>query len=140
MADVVSKEVRSQIMRQVQSKNTTPEISVRKQLHAAGFRYRLHVKQLSGKPDIVLPCHRMVVFVHGCLWHWHGCKRSRMPSSNKLYWTTKIERNVERDKHQIKLLRQDGWHVEIIWECEATQGVEKLIKYLRSSTAEKISN
>jgi len=132
MIDVVSKSVRSNIMRRVKSKNTSPEILVRKQLHAAGFRYRLHVNKLPGKPDIVLSRYKTVVFVSGCLWHWHGCKHSRMPNSNKDYWESKIERNVERDKKQLELLRQSGWNVEVVWGCEVEIGATRVIQKLRN--------
>ena len=110
---------RSRIMRAVQSKNTTPEITLRKWLHAAGYRFRLHRKDLPGKPDIVFPSRHKVLFVHGCFWHGHNCSRgSRKPKTNVEYWTKKINRNRERDKAAVNDLRVLGWDVEIVWECE----------------------
>ncbi len=118
MADVFSKEKRSWIMRQVKGRNTKPELVVRRWLHAHGYRFRLHRKDLPGKPDIVLPKHRTVVFVHGCFWHGHpGCKHAALPTSNREYWETKIGRNIDRDKRNRRELRKAGWRVVTIWEC-----------------------
>ncbi len=133
MADTLSPQQRSDVMRRVQSKDTTPELAVRNVLHKQGFRYRLHQTKLPGKPDLVLPKHKMAVFVHGCLWHWHGCKRSRMPGSNVDYWTKKIARNVERDKSHLAALRDAGWRTAIIWECSIEAGLEELVQSLGSS-------
>ncbi len=120
-------------MGRVHSKNTTTEMNVRRRLHAAGFRYRLHAAKLPGKPDIVFPSRRLVVFVHGCLWHWHGCKRSRMPAANRAYWEKKISGNVERDAVHASALGQAGWRVEAIWECEWQSGVERILSLLRGT-------
>ncbi len=128
--DKVSQAKRSWVMARVRSQNTSPEVMARKALHAAGFRFRLHVKALPGNPDIVLPRHKTVVFVHGCLWHWHGCKRSRMPATNISYWSQKIERNVKRDAANTDALRRTGWHVEVVWECELKNKLATLIQYL----------
>lgn len=117
-------------MARVRSKNTAPELIIRKSLHSAGFRFRIHVKGLPGSPDIVLPRYRTVVLVQGCLWHWHGCKRSRMPSSNVSYWTRKIERNVKRDVDNINALTLAGWSVEVVWECELHGRVKALVEKL----------
>lgn len=132
LADNVSPSERSRIMRRVQSRDTAPEKMVRKVLHAAGFRFRLHSKNLPGQPDIVLPRYKTVVFVHGCFWHWHGCRRSRMPSSNAVYWNRKITRNVQRDAVNEAALRLVGWAVEIVWECELNQTPEILVQALLS--------
>lgn len=130
--DTVSSAERSRIMRQVRSKNTTPEMYVRRTLHAAGFRFRLHDKRLPGNPDLVLARHKTVVFVQGCLWHWHGCRRSRMPSSNADYWRRKIARNVERDARNAATLSDRGWRVELVWECELALATANLIEALRA--------
>lgn len=113
-ADTVSPSERSRIMRRVRSENTAPEMYVRRALHAAGFRFRLHDKRLPGSPDLVLSKYRTVVFVQGCLWHWHGCRRSRMPSSNVDYWYRKITSNVERDAMNAAALSDMGWRVELV--------------------------
>lgn len=106
-------------MSRIKSKDTKPEMLVRKFLHANGFRYRLHVKDLPGKPDIVLPKYRTVIFVHGCFWHGHeGCKYYVMPKSNQEFWSTKILGNVNRDKQHAAKLKKEHWRVINIWECE----------------------
>lgn len=105
-------------MRLVKSENTTPEIAVRKLTHALGYRYRLHRRDLPGRPDLVFPARRKVILVHGCFWHWHGCKRSRMPKSNEAYWRGKIDRNVQRDAKNLRRLRRLGWRVLMVWECQ----------------------
>lgn len=130
MADKVSREQRSTIMSHVRSVNTSPEIEVRRALHKAGFRFRIHATVLSGKPDIVLPRYKTVIMVHGCLWHWHGCARSRMPSSNVAYWRRKLERNVKRDASNARALRTAGWDVEVVWECELLERTGALVKRL----------
>ena len=133
--DTVSPEERSRIMRQVRSRDTKPELRVRRALHAAGLRFRLHDKRLPGRPDLALRKRETVVFVHGCLWHWHGCPRSRMPSSNVDYWRAKIARNVERDAEHAAALERLGWRVEVIWECELPSATERLIARLTGSDA-----
>lgn len=117
--DVFSPEKRSEIMRAVRSADTGPELALRKALHAKGFRYRLNVKDLPGKPDLVFPKHRAVLFVHGCFWHGHDCPRGRRrPKTNAAYWQAKIARNVERDRETIAALQRHGWYVKISWECD----------------------
>lgn len=133
MPDTVSPEKRSEVMRRVRSKDTTPELTVRRALHNQGLRYRLHDSRLPGKPDLVLAKHRTVVFVHGCFWHWHGCKNSRMPHSNVDYWEGKIARNVERDTIHRATLEGSGWRVAVIWECGIAEGVIDLVASLNSS-------
>ena len=119
MADVFSKEERSRVMRRVKSADTKPEMRVRRWLHAQGFRFRLHRKDLAGNPDIVLRRHRTVIFVHGCFWHGHsGCKAADLPASNREYWEKKIGRNVERDRRNLALLQEQGWRVIVLWECK----------------------
>lgn len=119
MADVHTKEVRSFNMSQIRSKNTKPELIVRKYLFANGFRYRLHRKDLPGKPDIVLPKYKTAIFVHGCFWHGHkGCKYFVVPKTNTAWWLKKINRNIENDNTALDLLKQSGWKVITIWECK----------------------
>jgi DNA mismatch endonuclease (patch repair protein) len=119
MTDVFSPEKRSDVMRQVKAKGTTPELKVRKLLWGMGLRYRLHRKDLPGAPDIVLPGRKIAVFVHGCFWHGHDCARgARVPKQNRPYWTQKIERNRQRDVRTQAELRANGWTPLVIWECE----------------------
>src|SRR3954471_11684899 len=118
MADVHSKEVRSYNMSRIKGKNTKPEMLVRKFLHAYGFRYRLHVKDLPGKPDIVLPKYKTVIFVHGCFWHGHeGCRYYVVPKTRTDWWVTKIGRNKDNDAKVAEQLEGLGWKVIVIWEC-----------------------
>ena len=118
MADNHSKEVRSKNMSRIRSTNSKPEEIVRKFLFANGFRYRKNVRTLPGCPDIVLPKYHTVIFVNGCFWHKHDCKRFVWPASNEDYWKKKILRNVERDGVNIKKLEELGWRVFVVWECE----------------------
>lgn len=124
MADVVNPATRSRMMSGIRGKNTRPELLIRKGLHARGFRYRLHC-DLPGKPDICLPKHRAVVFVHGCFWHGHGCHLFKWPSTRPEFWRAKIERNCEVDRVAENLLSEDGWRLAVIWEC-ALKGQERL--------------
>jgi DNA mismatch endonuclease (patch repair protein) len=118
MADQFSTEERSAIMRRVRSVNTVPELRVRQMVHRLGFRFRLHRQALPGKPDIVLAGRKKVVFVHGCYWHQHSCDGAKRPATNRRYWNRKLDKNVERDKKNVRLLRQQGWRVLTVWECE----------------------
>ena len=119
MADHVTPEVRSQIMSRVRSKGTAPEMMVRRGLHRLGYRYRLHGAELPGRPDLVFASRRKVVFVNGCFWHGHPqCRRARAPVSNREFWLTKLERNRGRDLRNIAALRESGWEVLTVWECE----------------------
>lgn len=118
MADKFSKEKRSDIMSKITGKETKPEILVRRFLFAAGFRFRKNVINLLGKPDIVLSKYNTIIFIHGCFWHGHTCKRGKLPESNHEFWKQKIEKNIERDKQIIAQLEKDGWTVIIIWQCE----------------------
>ncbi len=106
-------------MRAVKSRDTKPELAVRRLVHSMGYRYRLHRADLPGKPDLVFPARRKIVFVHGCWWHGHDCKRgAREPASNQDYWLPKMRRNRERDTENESRLREDGWDVLTIWECQ----------------------
>jgi DNA mismatch endonuclease, patch repair protein len=121
MADVFSRAKRSEVMARIRSKNTKPEVTVRKYLHAKGFRYRLHDKKLPGNPDIILKRCKTIIFVNGCFWHGHqdsSCKISRVPKSNTEFWIKKIARNKERDVKSKSALAYLGWNVITIWECE----------------------
>ncbi|NBB81380.1 MAG: DNA mismatch endonuclease Vsr [Verrucomicrobia bacterium] len=109
---------RSEMMSRIGSQNTKPEMVVRKGLHAAGFRYRLHARNLPGSPDIVLPKYRSVILVHGCFWHAHkGCRNFRLPKSNTDFWREKLVLNAERDTRQLKELQDAGWRTLVVWEC-----------------------
>lgn len=111
--------LRSRTMRAVKSKNTTPEMVVRRVLYRSGLRYRLHRSDLPGSPDIVFPGRRKVVFVHGCWWHGHCCSRgARVPVKNRDYWTRKVERNRSRDTDALRQLADLGWTADVVWECE----------------------
>lgn len=116
--DTRSTEQRRRIMQAVKSKNTGPEMKVRRLLHAMGYRFRLHRKDLPGKPDIVLPKHRKAIFVHGCFWHSHGCPKGQPPKSRFDYWLPKLERNAMRDREKIEQLEKLGWRVLVVWQCE----------------------
>lgn len=130
MADTVEPKVRSRMMATVRGRDTRPELAVRRALHARGFRYRLHCKELPGCPDVVLPRHRLAIFVHGCFWHSHNCRRGRRPSSNTGFWDAKLARNVERDRQAQNALRAAGWDVEVLWECSLAAGVERVLTRL----------
>lgn len=134
--DIFSAEKRSEIMRAVKGANTKPEIALRKALFAKGFRYRINVRSLPGKPDIVFPKYRAVLFVHGCFWHGHDCARgARAPKANAAYWRKKIARNRERDREAIAALQRHGWNVKISWECDlkdAPKEANKIAGWLKS--------
>ena len=111
--------VRRRIMSSVRSKDTKPEMMVRRLLHARGFRFRLHRKDLAGNPDIVFGPRRKVIFVHGCFWHRHqGCPKATTPRKRADFWREKFARNVERDAEALKTLKDDGWEALVVWECE----------------------
>lgn len=124
-----SSPTRSEIMRAVKSKDTTPELIVRRLVHSLGYRYRLHRKDLPGKPDMVFAGRRKVVFVNGCFWHGHDCKRgARKPVENADYWGPKIARNVERDAASARALQGAGWEVLTVWECETPIGKRAVLE------------
>ena len=136
MADTHSKEVRSMNMSHIRSKNSKPEEKVRKYLFSKGFRYRKNVRSLQGCPDIVLPKYKTVIFVNGCFWHHHDCGRFVWPSTNEEYWHKKIDGNVERDARNTEILKEQGWNVLTIWECQLKKKVidenlEKLAEKIR---------
>lgn len=117
---------RSENMRRIRSKNTMPEIMVRKGLHARGYRYKLHVNDLPGKPDLVFPKYSAVIFINGCFWHGHNCHLFRLPKSNVDFWENKISRNKELDEQHLNQLAAMGWRVGIVWEC-SLKGKTKIV-------------
>jgi DNA mismatch endonuclease (patch repair protein) len=138
VADTVTKEQRSLNMSLIRSKETKPEVFVRSVLHRLGFRFRKNVKDLPGKPDIVLPKYKTVIFVHGCFWHQHkGCRRATIPKSNTDYWIPKLTGNVKRDILHKADLKKAGWNVAVVWECE-TKVADKLKKKLKNIFAKII--
>lgn len=125
MVDVVTPDVRSRMMSGIRSKNTKPELAIRRGLHALGFRFRIHDAKLPGKPDIVLPRHRAAIFVHGCFWHGHDCSLFKWPSTRIEFWRPKIERNQQLDSDAEANLLNTGWRCAFVWEC-ALKGRRKL--------------
>ncbi|WP_444666026.1 very short patch repair endonuclease [Cereibacter changlensis] len=118
MTDHVSPERRAYIMSRVPQKHTTPELALRRALHALGYRFRLHRRDLPGSPDLVFPSRRKVIFVHGCFWHGHGCRWGRLPKTRLDYWQSKIETNHERDRAALVRLSEAGWTSMVVWQCE----------------------
>tara|TARA_R100000365_G_scaffold433_1_gene1405 strand:- start:12845 stop:13309 length:465 start_codon:yes stop_codon:yes gene_type:complete len=118
VTDIVDQQTRSRMMSEIRGKNTKPELSLRRALHARGFRFRLHSSKVHGRPDLVLPKHGAVVFVHGCFWHRHeGCRYTTTPSTRPEFWQAKFEANVARDLAVRRALLEDGWRVATVWEC-----------------------
>lgn len=136
--DVFSKEQRSRNMSRVGGKNSKPELAVRSVLHQLGYRFRLHRADLPGKPDITLPKHRKIIFVHGCFWHGHqDCSRSKRPTTNESFWRDKLDKNIARDRANIRVLQQAGWNVLIVWGCETKDTRmlrSKLLSFLQTTT------
>ncbi|MEK9842364.1 very short patch repair endonuclease [Thalassospira sp.] len=123
--DIVDAKTRSRMMSGIRSRNTKPEVLLRKALHAMGYRYRLNVRLLPGSPDIVLPKWRVVIFVHGCFWHRHrDCKKATTPATNTDFWNKKFEANTRRDKTAIEELHKLGWRTAIVWECAIRSKVD----------------
>jgi DNA mismatch endonuclease (patch repair protein) len=118
MVDTRTPEQRRRIMQSVAQRNTGPEVRVRRALHRLGYRFRLHGKSLPGRPDIVFPSRRKVVFIHGCFWHGHNCSKGRLPKSRPEYWIPKIEANKARDERSVNELRKAGWESHVVWQCE----------------------
>lgn len=137
--DAISPEKRSRIMAANKSRNTKPELAVRRILHAMGFRFRLHRKDLPGCPDVVLPKYKTVILINGCFWHQHtGCKLASKPSTRQDFWEAKLSRNVERDSENIAKLTALGWRVIVVWECELKKTsdlTERLVTSLKSHEA-----
>jgi DNA mismatch endonuclease (patch repair protein) len=134
--DVFSKKKRSAVMAKIRSKNTLPERTVRSILHRFGYRFRLHVPNLPGRPDIVLKKWRKIVLVQGCFWHGHTCQLASRPKTNRSYWTAKLKRNRRRDREVLEALKFAGWSVLEVWECEVRAGeglAEKLKEFMETS-------
>jgi DNA mismatch endonuclease (patch repair protein) len=131
LMDVFSKKKRSSIMSKIRSENTLPERTVRSILHRLGYRFRLHVPDLPGRPDIVLHRWRKIVLVQGCFWHCHTCQLASRPKTNREYWTPKLRRNRKRDRQVLKALQSEGWSVLEVWECEV-RTAEGLAERLRT--------
>ena len=136
--DIISPEHRSALMSRIRGKDTGIEVTVRKGLHRLGFRYRLGGAGLPGRPDIVLPKYRTVVFVHGCFWHGHGCHLFRLPKTRPDFWKQKIEANRERDHNAALALERLGWQVETIWECALRNAQEKQLREIIESLGSQI--
>jgi DNA mismatch endonuclease (patch repair protein) len=135
MTDRFAPEQRSRMMAAVRGKDTAPELYVRKHLFAAGFRFRLHVADLPGKPDILLPRYRVAVFVHGCFWHGHNCRRGVRPSSNTAFWDAKLDANIRRDRRARAALKAAGWRPIVIWQCALEMASSGLVRQLQAERA-----
>lgn len=132
--DIWSKEKRSLVMSKIRSKDTKPEIILRSALHKLGYRFRIHKKELPGKPDIVLAKYKTVIFVHGCFWHYHkDCPEGRIPNTNSKYWKEKLLKNIERDKKHQDLCKELGWNVLIIWECKIEKKLEEVLTIIETT-------
>lgn len=125
MADVVDKTTRSRMMSGIRAKDTRPEIFIRRGLHRLGFRFRLHAKDIPGKPDVVLPKYRSIIIVHGCFWHGHGCRYCRTPKTNTAFWQEKIRSNQARDERNLLLQKGLGWRCLIVWECAVRRSLRE---------------
>lgn len=131
--DTLTPAERSALMSRIRGTNTKPELAVRRALHALGYRYRIHVRGLPGKPDLVFRSRKTAIFVHGCFWHRHGCKKTSTPKSRQDYWNAKFTANVERDKRHAEQLAADGWRVFVAWECEIEKDetlMPRLVEFL----------
>lgn len=133
--DVYDKKKRSEIMARIKGQNTQPELLVRSIVHNLGYRFRLHRRDLPGNPDIAMPKHRKVTFVHGCFWHGHKrCPRAARPATNIAFWRKKLDSNIARDRRNIRLLRKAGWRVLVVWQCQTRKPEtlkKTLLKFLR---------
>jgi|SRR5665811_177340 len=146
MPDIVDPATRSRMMSGIRGKNTKPELVIRRLLHCRGFRFRLHVKNLPGKPDIVLPRYRAVVLVHGCFWHGHDCALFKWPSTRKEWWREKLERNRTNDQRARQALHEEGWRSAVVWECalkgrerlDLADVEEQLVSWLKSGEASEL--
>lgn len=134
--DIFSKTERSRIMSRISGKDTQPELVVRSTLHKMGHRFRLHRDDLPGKPDITLPKHKKIIFVHGCFWHGHeGCLRSKRPSSNIKFWNEKLDKNLKRDQNNLRKIEELGWDALVVWACEV-----KNLKLLKKKLTSFLDN
>ena len=139
MTDIYEPRKRSEIMSRIRGRGTKPEIIVRRIAHRLGYRFRLHRKDLPGRPDMVFPRHRVVIMVHGCFWHRHpGCKHASTPKTRESFWKNKLEDNVARDRRNETALRELGWRVMVIWECETKDReavADRIESFLRQEDA-----
>lgn len=120
-------------MSKIRSKDTKPEKILRSRLHERGFRFRLHRKDLPGKPDIVFPKQKIAIFVHGCFWHFHeNCREGRIPSTNTAFWKNKLSKNVEKDKRNIEQLNQNGWNTLVVWECYIEKNINEVLSKIEA--------
>lgn len=134
--DIWNAQKRSSCMSKIKGSNTKPEMALRSALHCAGFRFRINVKNLPGKPDIVLKKYKFIIFVHGCFWHHHeGCKNANFPKSNREFWYAKISITMERDHLKTEQLQTAGWKVRIVWECEIEKNLPLVVERIKSITA-----
>jgi DNA mismatch endonuclease (patch repair protein) len=138
MADIWDKNRRSDVMSKIRSKNTKPEMLLRSLLFKEGFRFRIHDKNLPGKPDIVLKKYNTVIFVHGCFWHYHeACNEGRIPNTNSKFWKEKLSKTIERDRQHRQTLEENGWSIIVVWECELENAkqrdetVQRIIQHLK---------
>ena len=138
MTDIVDPATRSRLMSGIKSKNTKPELTIRKGLFARGLRFRLYAKELPGKPDLVFPRYRAVLFVHGCFWHKHDCHLFKLPSSNQEFWNTKLSRNKFRDEEQQRQLEIAGWRVLTVFECALKGKSKETVEALLDNLANQI--
>ena len=146
MVDVLTQAQRAFNMSMIRGRDTKPELLIRRALHARGFRYRLHSGGLPGRPDIVLPRYRTVIFVHGCFWHVHNCHLAKKPNTHAAFWEEKLSSNRARDQRTLDLLKEAGWRVAVVWECSvrgrSRQGVDgviaKLERYIKGKTRQPI--
>ncbi len=131
--DIWSKDKRSDVMSKIRSKNTRPEMLLRSLLHKEGYRFRLHKKDLPGKPDIVLAQYKLIIFVHGCFWHYHkDCPEGRIPNTNSKFWREKLVKNVQKDNKHQQLLKSLGWNVLVFWECEIEKKSHEVLLKIKS--------
>lgn len=133
MADILTPRERSALMRRIRGMDTKPELFVRRALHSLSYRFRTHVRELPGSPDLVFTRRHAVVFVHGCFWHRHGCRKTYVPKSRREFWQTKFASNVERDGRYQKLLAKAGWRVFVVWECEIESDettIDRIVSFL----------
>ena len=135
MADILTPEKRSELMSRIRGVDTKPELFVRRALHARGYRFRTHVRELRGCPDLVFARRRAAIFVHGCFWHRHGCKKTYVPKSRQEFWESKFASNMKRDQRDQKQLVEAGWRVLVVWECEIEAGettIDRITNFLGS--------
>jgi len=126
-------------MARVKGTNTRPEIEVRRKVFAAGFRYRLHAKELPGRPDLLFPRYRIAVFVHGCFWHGHDCRRAKRPTTNTDFWNAKLDRNLVRDRQKMEELRVAGWEPVIVWQCCLQSDTQALLDRLINQRSKEVT-